>query len=145
MEIKLQKVKKSDWNYILKLRNFDEFRENFYQKKTISKSKHFEYLKQQQQNPTFFNWIIFVDGKKAGYIRILDSDIGIIIDKDFQNMGIGTVALVLVENEARKLGLTKLIGKIMIHNKSSEKIFKKNNYKLLMRWYEKELNGNLFK
>lgn len=142
MEISLRKVEKSDWDYILNLRNLEKFRDNFYQKHTISKSEHYQYLTKQEANPNFLNWIISVDKKNAGYLRILDSDVSIIVDEAFHNMGVGTQALKIMEKEAKKLGIKKLIGKVMIHNKESEKIFQKNNYKLLMYWYEKDLTNN---
>ena len=69
----------------------------------------------------------------------MNGDVSIIIDKKFQNKGIGTIALIAIENEAKKVGIKKLVGRIMIHNKSSKKIFTENNYKLKMWWYEKEI------
>ena len=69
----------------------------------------------------------------------MDDDIGIIIDSKFQKKGIGTKALQLLEAEAKKLGHKKLIGKVMVHNKNSKKLFEKNSYKLKMYWFEKEI------
>ena len=57
----------------------------------------------------------------------------------FQSQGIGTKALSLIENEAKKLGIKKLVGRIMVHNKNSKKIFVNNDYKLKMWWYEKNI------
>ena len=96
-------------------------------------------MKKQKTNPNFFNWIICYGSHNAGYVRILDNDVSIMLDEKYSNKGIGTIALNLIENEAKNLGLTKLIGKIMIHNKSSKQIFKKNQYKLKMYWFEKEI------
>jgi len=140
LKISLRKVKKSDWDYILKLRNSKEFRNNFYQKHTISKKEHYDYLKRQESNPDFYNWIICYDNNDAGYIRILANDISIMIEPKFHNKGIGTKAVQLIEKEAKKLGIRKLVGKVMVDNKTSEKIFIKNHYNLLMYWYEKDLN-----
>jgi len=141
MNITLRKVQTKDWDYILNLRNDLQFRSFFYNQETISKEEHYNYLKKQNSNPNFFNWIICLDDKDVGYIRILDHDIGIIISSENQKKGIGDKVLKLIEIEARNLGLKKLIGKIMIHNKSSEKIFLKNNYQLKMFWYEKNLEA----
>lgn len=138
--LKLRKVQKKDWDFILKLRNRKETKKNFYNQKKISKAGHYAYLRNQEKNHDFFNWIICEDALNLGYVRILDNDISIMVDKKFQNKGISTKALKLVEIEARKLGLKKLIGRIMIHNKSSKKIFLKNNYKLLMYWLEKDIS-----
>jgi len=74
-----------------------------------------------------------------GYIRILDQDINIMVEKKFQTKGIGTIMLNLVEKEARGLGIKKLKAKVLIGNDSSKKIFEKNNYKLKMYLFEKEI------
>jgi RimJ/RimL family protein N-acetyltransferase len=138
--IKLRKVSKNDWRYILELRNNKKFRSFFYNQHIISEQEHLNYLKKQKLNSKFFNWIICYGVQNAGYIRILDNDISIIIDPKFQKIGIGTKALKLLEIEAKKKGIKKLIGRVMIHNLNSKKIFLKNNYKLKMYWYEKELD-----
>jgi len=140
MEIKLRKVERKDWNYILKLRNRREFRRFFYTQHTISKKEHYQYLKKQRSNSNFANWIICYDSKDVGYIRILNSDIGIIIDKKYHNKGIGSRAVKLLEKEAKKLGIKKLVGRVMVFNKASENIFRKNKYKLRMYWYEKDVH-----
>jgi len=110
-----------------------------YTKHRISKSEHYEYLKKQNRNPNFVNWIICIDSKNVGYIRVLDNDVSIMIEKKFHSKGIGTQALEILEKEARKVGIRKLVGRIMIDNKKSEQIFLKNNYKLKMYWFEKNI------
>lgn len=139
MKISLRKVKKTDWDYIMKLRN--ESYENFYlQEKPLTKKEHYEYLKQQQTNSKFFNWIILKNEKTVGYVRLLNNDVSIIVDKKFQDKNIGTETLKLLEEEAKKIGLKKLIALILIKNKTSKKIFEKNHYKLKQLWMEKEIN-----
>ena len=135
----LRRILKKDWNYILNLRNNDKFRENFYQQHKISKTEHSEYLIKQKSNPKFFNWIICYGKNDVGYIRILDNDVSIIIDEKFHNRDIGSKSLKVLEIEAKSLGITKLVGRVMYENKSSKKIFQKNNYKLKMYWFEKEI------
>ena len=139
MTVSLRPVKKKDWDYILKLRNKKEFREFFEHQHTISKNEHYAYLRRQEKNPNFFNQIICNDDKDVGYIRILDSDVSIIIDKKFHGRGIGQTALRLIEPKAKKLGFEKLIGRITVQNKPSRKIFEKNGYRLKMYWFEKKL------
>lgn len=79
--------------------------------------------------------------KDVGYVRIQDNDVSIIIDPKYHKKGIGSNALNLLEKEAKKLGIKKLVGRIMIQNKQSEQIFRKNNYKLKMYWYEKNIES----
>ena len=139
MKVLLRKTLKKDWNYILNLRNNDKFRENFYQQHRISKTEHSKYLLKQKSNPNFFNWIICYGKNDVGYVRILDNDVSIMIDEKFHNMNIGSKSLKVLEIEAKSLGITKLVGRVMYENKSSKKIFQKNNYKLKMYWFEKEI------
>ena len=96
-------------------------------------------MKKQESNPEFFIWIIAYKGKDAGYVRILGNDIGIIIKKNYHGKGIGSNALKLLESKAKKLGIKKLVGRVLIHNKISKKLFVKNNYNLKMYWYEKKI------
>ena len=142
MKISLRTVNRDDWDYILSLRNEDEFRPNFYEQHVISKKEHYDYLEKQLENPLFFNWIICNDSQDVGYVRILDSDVSIIIDKKSQAMSIGTTAIRLLESKAKSLGIKKLVGRMMVENTKSEKIFRKNNFKLKMYWYEKNLDQN---
>ena len=61
------------------------------------------------------------------------------LKKEFQNKGIASNALKLVENEAKLLGIIKLFAKVQIENFSSNKIFKKNNYDIKFYLLEKDL------
>ena len=140
MEISLRKVQKNDWDFILSLRNKKEFKKYFHNQENITKKEHYEYLKKQKSNQNFFNWIICYNLKDVGYVRILDNDISIMIKPDFHGKGIGTDAIKLVEVEAKKLEIKYLVGKMMISNNKSEKIFVNNKFKLKMYWYEKDIS-----
>jgi len=128
----------SDWDYIMRLRN--KSYENFYlQDKPLTKKEHYAYLKKQKTNLKFFNWMILKNEKEIGYVRLLENDVSVIIDKKFQDKNIGTYTLKLLEMEAKKIGLKKLVALILIKNKQSKKIFLKNDYKLKQWWFEKEI------
>ena len=138
MDISLRYVTRNDWDMILSLRN--EFYEFFYeQKKPLEQNEHYEYMEKQLSNPKFHQWIIMSSNEDVGYARILNNDIGIMVNKKFQNKGIASEALQLVENEAKKLGIKKLIALVKVNNESSKKIFLKNDYVLKMHWLEKQL------
>jgi len=140
MKIELREVEKKDWNFVLKLRN--EFYEySFYeQNEPILKDDHYKYMNKQETNPNFHQWVAF-DGKNdVGYIRILDQDINIMVEKEFQSKGIGTIMLNLVEKKALSLGIKKLKAIVIAGNESSTKIFLKNNFKLILRSFEKEIS-----
>ena len=139
MTIELKKISRGDWDFILKLRNKKEYRSFFIQQHTISKKEHYQYMTKEAKNPNYFCWIIWKNTTKIGYIRILNNDVGIAIDNKYHGKGYGANALLLVEKEAKKMGLTKLVGRVMIHNESSKKIFLNNDYKLKLYLYEKDL------
>ncbi len=127
-------VKYEDWDTIMDLRN--TFYTMFYkQTKPILKQEHYEYLKNNKKNPNFHHWMIQVDKQIVGYVRILQEDVGIMIKKEFHGKGIATKALELVENEAKKHGIMKLIALVKTENEESKKIFEKNNFQMKMYWY----------
>ena len=139
MEIKLREVCKEDWDYILQLRN-SFFKDDFLeQQKVLTKKEHYEYMEKQKSNTNFYQWVSFDGEKNVGYIRLLEDDVSVIVDQKFQNKGIGTIMLALMEKEAKKIGLKKIKALVRKNNFSSEKIFLKNNYKLKILTFEKEI------
>lgn len=132
-------MSRDDWDFILKLRNKKEYRSFFIQQHTISEKEHYQYMTQEEKNPNYSCWIILKDFIKIGYIRILENDVSIAIENKYHGKGYGANALLLLEKEAKKMGLTKLVGRVMIHNESSKKIFLNNDFKLKLYWYEKDL------
>ena len=139
MEIKLREVCKEDWDYILQLRN-SFFKDDFLeQQKVLTKKEHYEYMEKQKSNTNFYQWISSDEEKNVGYIRLLEDDVSIIVDQKLQNKGIGTIMLALMEKEAKKIGLKKIKALVRKNNFSSEKIFLKNNYKLKILMFEKEI------
>jgi len=139
MNIILKSVDKKDWDFIYDLRTNEDYKNNFYTQQSFSKDEHYSYLSKQEQSSNFLHWMIVNDDQNVGYIRILDNDISIMIDKKYQNKGIGSQVLVLVEKEAKKHGIHKLVGRVMVHNESSRKIFEKNGYNIMMYWLEKDI------
>lgn len=138
MNVNLVTAIDSDWDFILSLRN--DFYSFFdHQIKPLTKNEHYEYLKKQENNLNFHHWIIIFNDQPVGYVRLLNSDVGIMLKKEFQNKGIASNALKLVENEAKLLGILKLFAKVQIENSSSHKIFKKNNYNIKFYLLEKDL------
>ena len=139
MEIILKSVERQDWDFIYDLRTNPSSKNNFYTKKSFSKDEHYSYLSKQEQSSDFFHWMIVSENQNIGYIRIFNNDISIMISRQYQNKGIGSQALEFVEKEAKTLGINKLVGRVMLDNESSKKIFEKNGYKILMYWLEKDI------
>ncbi len=138
MDVHLIPASKINWDFILSLRN--DFYNNFDQQtRPLTKVEHYEYLERQKHNPKFHHWMITFNDEIVGYVRLLDLDVGIMLKKDFQNKGIASYALELVEKESKLLGMSKLLAKIHVDNISSRKIFEKNNYKIKFYLLEKDL------
>lgn len=136
--LEFRDVLKSDWDFILSLRN--DFYKNFEkQNSPISESEHFQYMSNQSKNPDFKQWIVIHDQTKndIGYIRIFNSDISIIVKKEYQGKGYGSEILKKLEHQSNLP--KKLIGRIMPENKQSIKAFEKAGYYLKALIYEKNL------
>lgn len=129
---------KSHWDFILNLRN-EDFSNFYHQEKPLRKEVHYNYLSTQETNPNFHHWIIVYQSQNIGYVRIKDNDVGIMIKKEYQNKGFATLALKLVEEKARELGLKKLIALVKPVNLGSKKIFLKNNFQEKLHWLEKDI------
>jgi len=139
MTVSLEDVTKNDWDFILKLRNNEQIRKFMTHDEIISKDVHYSYLEKQKSNPKFLNKIISFENNKVGYIRVDDDDISIFVDPTFQGKGIASKALELFEPIAKSHGFTKLVGKVLIDNKQSEKIFLKNGFVHSLNLLEKTL------
>ena len=140
MEIKFRKCARDNWDYILSLRN-EFYKDSLYiQDKPLTKEEHYDYMETQSKNPNFYQWITVMDEQIVGYIRILDSAVNIMVSKEYHGKGIGSMMLKLLEIEAKKLGITKIISLIRVDNNASKKIFENNDYNLKLNWFEKQLD-----
>jgi len=140
MKTTLRDVSKFDWDYILNLRN-ENFNLFYEQKKLIQQQEHYDYMKKQFSNPDFHHWIATDGENDLGYIRILNQDISILVEKKFQTKGIGTIMLKLVEEKAKNLDIKKLKAIILPENEISKKFFLKNDYSLKINIFEKKLSN----
>jgi len=140
LEIYLKKCTKDNWDFILTLRNNFYKNSLYIQDKPLTQTEHYEYMEKQSKNPNFHQWIAVMEEKIIGYVRILDNTINIMVSQKYHDQGIGSIMLKLLEIEAKKLGITKLIGLVLTDNAGSKKIFQKNDYQLKRIWFEKELN-----
>ena len=138
MEISFINANKSHWDFILNLRN-EDFSNFYHQENPLTKEVHYNYLSTQETNPNFHHWIIVYQSQNIGYVRIKDNDVGIMIKKEYQNQGFATLALKLVEEKARELGLKKLIALVKPANIGSKKIFLKNDFQEKLHWLEKDI------
>jgi len=139
MRIHFRSCTKDDWDLIMSLRNQFYLDSFFVQEKPLTKDEHYQYMKNQLKNPNFHQWIALIQDDVVGYVRILESEINILVIKEYQNQGIGTEMLQQLEIEAKKLNIKKLIGEVRIDNLNSKQLFQKNKYILKSNLFEKSL------
>tara|TARA_B100000029_G_C17481723_1_gene925804 strand:+ start:465 stop:923 length:459 start_codon:yes stop_codon:yes gene_type:complete len=113
-EVKLRLVTKKDWDFILEIRNEKSALINFHNTEKVSKDVHKKYMEKLENDPKTIQWIIVVDGKNAGHIKIIGTELGTTISERFRRRGIGTKAYKLLFDEAKKFGLKKLTATIKI-------------------------------
>ncbi len=139
MDINLRSCTKDDWDIILNLRNQFYSGSFFTQDRPLTKAEHYQYMEKQLTNSYFHQWIAMKNDVIVGYIRILDLEINILVVKEYQNKGIGTQMLQLLEVEAKKLKIEKIRGSVREDNITSKQLFQKNNYVLKSYLFEKSL------
>jgi len=139
MEIHFRFCTKDDWNIILSLRNQFYLESFFTQDRPLTKVEHYQYMENQSKNSNFHQWMAIKNDVIVGYVRILDSEINILVVKEYQNKGIGTQMLQLLEVEAKKLKIKKIRGSVREDNIGSKQLFQKNNYVLKSYSFEKSL------
>ena len=101
-KIELKKIKKSDWSFILELRN--KQRKYFFQNNIITPNEHLKYMEKNMENSNFKAWIIKNNDLNLGYVRLLNGELSIVLDEKYQGQGFGTIAL--------SLGIKKCKGKL---------------------------------
>ncbi|MCX6772671.1 MAG: GNAT family N-acetyltransferase, partial [Candidatus Micrarchaeota archaeon] len=85
------------------------------------------------------SFIIVADGKDAGLLRLdpYESDgesekgaheVHILVAPTMQGKGIGLAAIATAKQEAKKLGMKKLVARVKEGNKASQAIFQKNGF-----------------
>ena len=139
MDVSLRPCTKDDWDFILDLRNQFYLGSFVIQDRPLIKDEHYEYMEKQSRNSNFHQWMAMMDNNVVGYIRILDLEINILVVKEYQNRGVGTKMLHLLEDEAKKLNIKKIIALVRADNSSSKQLFQKNDYHLKIYRFEKSL------
>ena len=112
MKVRIRKVSKNDWEFILKLRN--QSRMSFHDTSIVDWDTHVSYMDKITNNPTDHQWIVVSDDKDVGYIKIVNNDLGSNLLSEYRRKGIGSAAYKLVFEEAKKLGFKKLLAEVKI-------------------------------
>lgn len=110
--MKLVKVTPEDWKYVYDLRNSKNVRKSCYDTKPISFKRHTDYMK----NFKGFQWIVFVKNKKIGHCKIVNNEIGVMVDGKFRGNEYGIKIIKFIFNKAQKLGIKKLESNVRCDN-----------------------------
>ena len=119
MKIRIRKVSKKDWEFILHLRNQEEVRLASHDTSIIDDETHLKYMQEMTVDKKKIHWIITYNKKDVGYIKIGDLEFGSMLLNDYRGRGIGKLAYALVFKEAKKLGLTKITAQVKINRETS--------------------------
>jgi RimJ/RimL family protein N-acetyltransferase len=134
--LQLRTVEESDLRFLFKLLKERNPNANISHKKMPAFSEHIQFVKSK---PYSYWYVIQISHKKIGTIYLSkNNEIGIFLKKDHHNKGIASKALKLLITKHPK---KRFLANINPKNKSSEKFFKNNNFKLIQHTYE--LDNNL--
>lgn len=85
--------------------------------------------------PNRKSYILVLNKKNIGVFNIVlatnskEARIGIVIDKLYQGKGYGKQAMKLIEKEAKKLKIKKLLLEVFTENKRAVSLYQKSGYK----------------
>ena len=134
MKIKIKKASINDASFFYELRNEKSARKNFFITKNIKYNDHLKwYEKKIKKKNAIFLVALSNNSEKIGTVRYetnkIFTDISINISKKFRNLGFGSK--IIKESEKFLKKKTIIISRIRSNNKSSIKIFKRNNYNVI--------------
>ncbi len=134
MKIKIKKASINDASFFYELRNEKSARKNFFNTKNIKYNDHLKwYEKKIKKKNAIFLVALSNNSEKIGTVRYetnkIFTDISINISKKFRNIGFGSK--IIKESEKFLKKKTIIISRIRSNNKSSIKIFKRNNYNVI--------------
>ena len=134
MKIEIRKATVKDAVFFYELRNEKSARKNFFNTKNIKYNDHLKwYEKKIKKKNAIFLVALSNNSEKIGTVRYetnkIFTDISINISKKFRNLGFGSK--IIKESEKFLKKKTIIISRIRSNNKSSIKIFKRNNYNVI--------------
>lgn len=130
-EIEIKSVKKNDSEFLYELLLERDPIANISHKKMPSFEQHLKFLKSKPYSKWY---IIWNDEQRIGSIYLTKQDeIGIVIKKEFQKVGVGKIALQLIINKNPR---QRYLANVAINNYKSKRFFEKNDFKLIQNTYE---------
>lgn len=155
MQTELRPVRESDLENIYRWRNDPGVRKNSFSTGKISMEEHLRYWDGRMEDASKHSFVIVVreasppvsrtaslfktGGKDAGLLRLdpYESDgesekgayeVHILVAPGMQGKGIGLAAIAAAKQEAKKLGIKKLVARVKEGNEASQAVFQKNGF-----------------
>ena len=133
-QIELATVRKSDIQFLYDLLLNRDSKANISHKKMPTFEQHVKFV----SSKPYQKWYIITNNKiRMGSIYLSKQDeIGIFIEKKYQNKGIGKRAIIeLMKKNPKK----RFLANVSPKNKKSIEFFKKNGFNLIQHTYELEI------
>lgn len=135
MEVELRPVRESDLKNIYDWRNDPSVRKNSFSTGKISMEAHLRYWSSRMEDAAKHSFVIVADRLDAGLLR-LDQyegengayEVHILVAPEAQGKGIGLAAIGAAKEEAKKIGIKKLIARVKEGNAASQAVFSKNGF-----------------
>lgn len=129
-EVKLRKADKDDWEKIYKLYNSlsdEDLYLRFFHLYRITE----EDAKKIASGGDHITYLAEVDGKVVGEATLhMDGEFALVVDREYRNLGIGTMLVKQLIEEAKKLGLKVIKFYTLPENTPMIKIGKKLGFKI---------------
>ena len=138
MKVRMRKISKNDWRFILKLRNQESSRLSFHDTSTVDWDTHVSYMSKITNKPTDHHWIVTCNNKDVGYVKIVNNVFGANLLDGYKRKGIGSAAYKLVFEEAKKLGFKKLTAEVKIDRSTPLTFEEKTGWKKIKLIYKKK-------
>ena len=135
MKLELVECSEEYWEYVRLLRMNPKVVNSFIQTADISTEQQISYMK----NYSCFYRIALLDRKPCGYVGVIDNDIRVCTDPEYQGLGIGKFMIEEIKNI-----WPNGIAKIKVANEASLKLFESCGYRVeyyllsLKKEYEKD-------
>lgn len=136
MNFQIRKASLKDASFFYEIRNEKIAKKNSFDTKNISYKEHFEwYKKKLRQKNVIFLIALLNNSTRIAVIRYeiagIIANISINVSKKFRKLGYGSKILKRSEKFLKQKLI--IISKIKKKNKASQKIFKRNNYKVFQK------------
>jgi RimJ/RimL family protein N-acetyltransferase len=136
MSVSLRPVERSDWQFILDIRNEPDVRNSSFTNEIIDRETHFEYMKKLDLNKDVYQRIISYYNEPVGYVKVIDNDVSYMIRKEFRGRGLSQIFSTLLYNELKEFGIKKVHGSIKIENEKAINLAKKMGYRIINTIYK---------